>query len=523
MKISLKKYFILFISILLCQACANIQRINGGPEDKTAPSILKQLSSPNEALNVQSKSFTFTFDEWVTVNNPTQNIVITPTTKYPLITKLKGRKLTIAIDPRDTLKENTTYNIFLGDAIKDITNNNIATNLRYVFATGDYIDSMFVSGVVIDAATHKPVIKSYVTLYNNLSDTAFKTSRPDYFTLTDSSGRFQIKNLKTGIYNIYSIADKNLNYYYDQKSEAIAFLKDSIILNDKNLFNISLKMSTERAKNSIKDKKNLDGLLKLIYTNSAENVKISCDPCTNKQLFVDKDSLWFWYDLKDTSIAVISYESRSDSITLLPTQWNKKDFKTKVSRITKQVVPGQNMELYFSEPIVSFDTNAFSFNQNISFGIQKDSLDQRKLIISPREAKLEALKLIIKDSSILGIHNAWAQKDTISLNVIAQSSLSRLKLTIDSNIIGQNYILQVLSNEKIIEQSYYKAESISHTMNFNKLFPGSYDVKIIEDNNLNGIWDPVNYQTKTLPEEIHFFKLSDLRADWDLELKLKLK
>ncbi|NOT36448.1 MAG: Ig-like domain-containing protein [Saprospiraceae bacterium] len=512
-----------FAIVFFGTSCANIRPISGGPEDKTAPGIINDKSSKGQTLHCKDRRFTFQFDEWITLNNPSQNIFILPSLKNPLITSLKGKSLQISIDPKDTLSDNTTYSIYFGDAIKDITNNNIASNLRYVFSTGDFIDSLSISGNVKDAFSNKDIEKPLVLLYSNLEDSAFKTSKPDYFVFGDKNGIFSLNNIKAGRYKLYGLIDKNQNYFYDQKTESIAFYDEVILLKESNLNKILLRMSEEKPKNFIKDKKVLDGRMRLIFTNSSEDVSVSCNKCLNYKVISEVDSLSFWYESEDTAEVVVAFEEKKDTIVLLPTTFKSRSPKTQITRYSRQLTPDQSIKLFFQEPIQEIDETKISFNQDIKFTLKIDSPDSRKLILNPVSVRLERLNLILKDSAVLGIHNAWNISDTLPIEVISQASLSRLSLQLDSVFPDTHYIIQILSNDKVIETREFDAVTSIVNLKFNQLFPGKYDARIIEDRNRNGKWDPSIFAQRIQAESVSIFSLGELRADWDLELKISMK
>ncbi|MCC6814864.1 MAG: Ig-like domain-containing protein [Saprospiraceae bacterium] len=521
--LSFLRFLIFLVMITISFSCANIRPIQGGPEDKEVPFYETQLSSVNEQTNFNGRTLQFVFNEWVNLNNPSQNIFLVPSTKYPLITKLKGKKLVVTLDSRDTLFQNTTYTLMMNNAVKDITNNNITENLSYVFSTGDYIDSLSVSGTVIDAYSLKPVAKSIVAIYLNTQESSIRTSRPDYYTIADNKGKFIIKNLKSNSYSVYALTDKNQNNYYDQKTEMIGFLKHPLVIAEDNIKDIQLKLSLEKGKMIAKDKKNLNGLFKLIFNNIINNIEVNCTTCEEIQEIHENDSLQIWYKTKDTSLLIVKANESIDSFWINPTRWESVFPKYRVSRYSEQLFPNHPIELSFGEPIQSFDTSKISFTQELKYSIIKDSLDSRKLFINPKGNLSKNLRLILKDSAIIGIHNSWNTNDTLSIKLIEPATVAKLKIKLDSLKIGQTYILQLVSGEKIIDERNFISKFREHEIQYNNLVPGKYDLKIIEDMNQNKIWDPCQLDTRILAEEVFIFKLKELRADWDLEMNIKMQ
>ncbi len=138
------------------------------------------------------------FDEWVTLSDVGTQVVVSPTLLKRPEVKLKGKKVVVELPEEDTLRPNTTYTINFGTAVKDLHEGNPAENLRFVFSTGDYLDSLTVNGSVVDAFTGDPVEKVSVMLYENLGDSVPRKERPYYFARTNKTGQFSIQNVRPG-------------------------------------------------------------------------------------------------------------------------------------------------------------------------------------------------------------------------------------------------------------------------------------------------------------------------------------
>lgn len=214
------------IFIFLTTACANIGRPDGGPFDEMPPVMVK--SSPEQnGLNANKKKISLEFDEYIKLENASEKVVISPPqTKQPTLSTV-GKK--IVIDLNDTLIPNTTYTIDFGDAIVDNNEGNALEQFAFTFSTGNAIDTMEVSGVVLNASDLEPKKGMLVGLYSNLDDTAFTKTKMERIGRTDSKGEFKIKGIRPGKYKIYALLDNDQNYMFSQKSEDIAFL-DSIII-----------------------------------------------------------------------------------------------------------------------------------------------------------------------------------------------------------------------------------------------------------------------------------------------------
>ncbi|MBL4587620.1 MAG: Ig-like domain-containing protein [Flavobacteriales bacterium] len=217
--------FIPFLFFLL-YGCAQIVTPTGGDKDITPPEILSE-EPPNHTVNFNAEKLVISFDEYIQLNQPSEQIIISP----PMLPNpgytLKRKSLVVTFESE--LKPNTTYTINFGEAIKDNNEGNILKNYTYVFSTGTKLDSMAVKGKLIDAVTGAPVEDALVMLYKNDVDSLPLDTIPDYFTRTSAEGEFEIEHVADQPYRIFALKDQNNNYRFDIPDEDIAFL-DSMIL-----------------------------------------------------------------------------------------------------------------------------------------------------------------------------------------------------------------------------------------------------------------------------------------------------
>ncbi|MDE7406781.1 MAG: Ig-like domain-containing protein [Muribaculaceae bacterium] len=206
-------------------ACASIGRPEGGPRDETPPVMLSSNPAPG-ATNVKTNKIVLTFDENVQLDDPSNKIVISPAQNQAPGISSGGRHVTIEL--RDTLIPDATYTIDFSDAVKDLNEGNILDGLALDFATGSVIDSMRISGIVLEARTLEPAQGMLVGVYSNLADSAISTLRFERIAKTNQLGQFTIRNLKPGSYRLYAVNDMNRDIHWD-RSEDVAFLSDIVV------------------------------------------------------------------------------------------------------------------------------------------------------------------------------------------------------------------------------------------------------------------------------------------------------
>ena len=213
------------VASLLLAACASIGAPDGGPYDEDPP-VLVKATPVLGATNVEAAKIALEFNENIKLENAFEKVVVSPPQLQMPEIKYAGKKVTVELF--DTLRPNTTYSIDFGDAIVDNNEGNPYENFAYVFSTGEQVDTLAVSGTVLNAQDLEPVKGIIVGLHSCLDDTAFSKLPFERVSRTDSRGRFTIKGIAPGKYRVYALSDANQNFLFDQKSEAVAYLSGLI-------------------------------------------------------------------------------------------------------------------------------------------------------------------------------------------------------------------------------------------------------------------------------------------------------
>ncbi|MBQ2855865.1 MAG: Ig-like domain-containing protein [Bacteroidaceae bacterium] len=217
---------LILMLVIIGYSCASMGTPDGGPYDETPPKFVG--STPRlRAVNAKSKKIELEFDEFIKLEKAAEKVVVSPPQLEQPEIKVVGKK--VALELFDTLKDATTYTIDFSDAIVDNNEGNPMGHFTYSFSTGETIDTMEVSGTVLNAADLEPIKGIQVGLHKNLNDSALTTLPFDRVSRTDSRGHFIIRGVAPGKYRIYALMDGNQNYLFDSKTETVAF-SDSIII-----------------------------------------------------------------------------------------------------------------------------------------------------------------------------------------------------------------------------------------------------------------------------------------------------
>ena len=519
------QYIVVLISIILLQNCAQISAPTGGPEDVDPPRLDSAGTFPaNYSTNFIGDKITLTFNEYFVLKNPTANVFFSPSLDENPEFLTAGKTLTILL--KNELKENTTYTINFGDAISDFTMGNQIPDFKYVFSTGDFLDSMATSGKIIDAFTGKSKDKVIVMLYEDFSDSIVTKSKPIYYAKTNKDGYFNINNIKAGIYKMAALEDKNRNFLYDLPNENIGSLDTLLNLLDTNSqhgINISL-FERDHEKQRINSKNyTFPGKLSLIFQRSADSVLVmdnNGNPIKFHSLEYSKkrDSLTIWNpDIENKKNELkIRLDTTNKIYNIYGFVKPKKDTGLNVVSITKTIEVSSPFILTFDRPILSFDTSLINLYQDTVL-IAVDSIKIHNRTLSLYFKKKEDINYKYKffPSAVEDIFR-YKTNDTLNGFITIREAdyygIFTLKLKSKDS---SSYIIQLLSEKGDLLRE--KTTNGSSDISFEKLDPGKYKIKAIKDENKNGKWDTGDYYKKLKPEKVLFFEAPiEIRSNWEV-------
>ena len=226
----MKKLIYIFCMACVIVGCARMGQPDGGWFDDDPPVVIGSYPA-DQSTNVSAKKISIYFNEYIKLEDATNKVIVSPPQLEMPEIKAAGKR--IVVELQDTLKENTTYTIDFSDAISDNNEGNPLGNYTYSFSTGSQIDTMEVSGYVLDASNLEPVKGILVGLYDDLADSAFKIKPMLRVSRSDSRGHFVVKGVAPGTYRAYALKDADGNFRFDQKSEMIGYNHETYVPSSK--------------------------------------------------------------------------------------------------------------------------------------------------------------------------------------------------------------------------------------------------------------------------------------------------
>ncbi|MEM1124450.1 MAG: Ig-like domain-containing protein, partial [Bacteroidota bacterium] len=296
--------FYLLSLYTLTNSCAQQQQLTGGPRDTFPPKLITELSTPNFQTNFQKQPIDLVFDEYIDLRDVVKQLVVSPPLTYiPKLERQKGFKTARFIfDEDEVLREGVTYAINYGKSIRDLTESNEVENLQFLFSTGDYIDSLKMSGSIVDALTGEPVPEVLFMLYENFADTVVRTEKPYYFGKADKNGEFTINYLKEGDFKGFALLDQDLNYLFNTATEQIGFTLDTVFIRDSLETEVRIRLFEEELPlGKPKVEASTYGFIKLGFKRTPYDVALMYDSLGQRfYREIEGDTIRYWYDLVDT-------------------------------------------------------------------------------------------------------------------------------------------------------------------------------------------------------------------------------
>ena len=572
--------FLVLILLLLFASlfprCANIMTPTGGPKDTIPPHLIS--SNPlNKTLHYHGRQFTFTFDEKIKIKDIKTQLIITPRIDFKYDYKYK--KQTVILDFEKDFPDSTTFTFNFRDAIQDLTEGNVTKDNKFVFSTGDKLDSLSIDGYVTKLLTADSLKGITVGLYDVTDTITIFNGSPYYFTESDDVGHYSLENLKNGKYRIYAFKDANKNLKLETNNEMYGFMKDTITL-DSNIISLNIPLFNL----DLRPLKLQTALSSGHYFNINYNKYI-----THYELQPIRDSLKIYsnFDKDHKSIRIYNTFPDLDSLELAVKTYDSLDYflcdtifaKFKESTRKKEplslkvspdnskaVDPEYQGTIEFNKPIVyvnkdslfiQFDTTkiaSFDSDTSLIFNHLRTKATIETYInrttsdsILSRRQRREKLQLDSAKNALQSDDKTQNIKQQIGKEKKPEKTLNKgLQLylgfgafiSIDGDTSAQSGLnykfinpvdfgsiegnINTNFNSYTVQLLSTNQEIIKSSKNdkhyhFTNIPAGNYKIRVLIDTNNDGVWSKGNMLIGVEPEKIYFFPaIISIRADWHL-------
>ncbi len=572
MKIKLLLIAVIFCTALILKSCANMaQGPTGGLKDETPPEFVGSTPSPH-AVNFRKNRIEIEFNEYIILDNPAKNLVVSPTQDVFPVAKGNGRK--VMVELKDSLLENTTYTIDFGNSIVDNNEKNPFPEFVFSFSTGQAIDTLEISGTVLNAENLAPVSGIYAGVHLKPEDSIFTSRKLERVTRTNLQGNFTLRNLAGMPYRVYALEDGNNNYFFDQITEGIAVQEeiviprtemqiqkdtvagDSVVMRDVlRYLPDSLLLRLYKEENTrqyyIKSERNEAWKFTLYFRNFTKKlpgiipVNFEGEDWFLSEPSVTRDTLVYWIKdslifKQDTLRFAIDYEKTDSLEKLVPVRdtltliYKEKELSRREKKenegktvFTNELALPSTVEIY-DKPVIEWERPLTSFGkENIVLMVKKDTVwndldfsiepdTQRNLrsysIIAGFEPEKE-YKMWIDSASVTDIFGFHNDKIEAKFKIRSKEEYSNFFVVL-KNAPEKAFVQLLNKNDQPVMQS----SVIEGKATFQYVNPGEYFLRLIEDRNENGRWDTGNFKAKIQPEQVFYYHQKiKLRVNWDVE------
>lgn len=522
---------------MLFSHCAKKGRPSGGPKDTIPPVILKSTPE-NFSTHFNSEEIRIYFDEYIKLKDLQQNLIVSPPLDYqPIVTPATSAKI-LKIRIVDTLKENTTYAFNFGKSIVDNNEENEFEYYKYVFSTGDYIDSLTINGSVQDIVLPKLDKKVTVMLYEfteEFNDSIIFSEKPTYVgTTKEKDPSFELSNLKEGNYILLALQEEVNNYTFEPKKDKIAFIAEPIQLPTDSSFVLQLFKETPdykigRASHVGKNKITfgfegpVDSLLiePLFELPEDYQVKILRDP--------KKDSLNYWFQPPFDIDKIDTLQFLTKNLGQLDTLVVKmRDLYVDSLQVSlfggSTIIPRDSIKFELSTPLYSVHAERFEVLDNDSIQLPAEVfLDEENnwaTLYFPKKDE-QLYKVNVLPEAVFDFFGNTNDTLTYSFRTKPLSDYGTINFMIEP-LREFPVIVELVDQKFQVIASDYLTEN--RGVYFDYLNPNKYYLRMVYDRNKNKKWDTGNYLRKLQPEEIIYYPTEiEIRANWSLNETFKLE
>jgi len=531
----MKQFLLCLFTLLLLASCARVGSPVGGSKDSIPPKMIgSNIDTTRVGVPRDIKKLRIDFDEYIQLKDVSRNLIISPPINYTKIIPSSTGNRYLEIQWKDTLQANTTYNFNFGNSVVDLNESNALPYFNFAFSTGEKLDDLYISGSIIDALGNEKnpegKDKNLVVGLYQVKDTMNYRQKPYYISKADPDGYFELNYLTPGKYKIVGFDDENSNSIYDIGKENVAFQKDEIDLST-SISGLKLKSFPSKKAVRYKEMTVSTGGVTMLFEGNPEKVVVKAvgdKPSDYKVTHKSKsDSVKIWFDAakenigatvsenirfsydtgaKQDTMSVFYKKPAKDEMTISNPFTNKlapeTDFRFSSNYIINKIQP-ENWKL-------AADSIAQSFTASIS------ELDSTQVIVKSNFITGKKYQLTVPKNTLSSFYNRSSESVRFDFEVAKPEDFGSFAAHI-INPPTQKFWIQLL-NEK--NETAYQQYTNSADVKFVNLKPGAYRLRILVDNNENGVWDSSDFENEVLGEEAYLFRKS---GDKEIMSKINIR
>ncbi|QBO57563.1 Ig-like domain-containing protein [Chryseobacterium salivictor] len=530
-------FFLVFISLLLT-SCARVGSPVGGAKDSIPPKVTgSNIDSPRVNVPRDIKELRIDFDEYITLKDINKQLIISPPLKQ--ITKMLPSGMAnkfLLIKWADTLKENTTYNFNFGNAIVDNNEGNPLGYYNFAFSTGSKIDSLYISGelkTIFNDKDKKTEEENLVVGLYQEKDSMDYRQKPYYITKADTDGYFELNYLAPGNYQLLAFEDSNSNSVYDSGKEKVGFLKDKITL-DKSISGLKINLYPSKKPLKYMEMKEVPGGVLMTFEGQPDEVKIIS---LNEKLkdykvthLPKSDSAMIWFNATEQNVGITSNENlkfsydngvKKDSVSLFY-RYNTKNEMSVSNNRGNLLAPQQDFVItsnYFVDKIQPEKWSLVSDSIKQDFTAEVSEKNPFEIHIKSNFKEGKKYALTIPKETLSSFYETIKKTYRFEFEADKTENFGDLLLTLE-NAPEHKFWIQLINESGAVTYSKYGTEK---QINFKSLKPGKYELRILVDENENGLWDPADFAKDIFAEPVYIFDkkievrpLWEIRETWDL-------
>ena len=555
-------------------SCANTSTPpEGGPKDTLAPilvEVVPPINSLHHPVDIKHSTVSFEFDEYVVLNNPNSYIFLSPPQSKPPTAKIKGKKVVVSFT--EPLDSSQTYSLSLGEAIKDNNEGNPFPPYTHSFSTGSYVDSLFVSGNIVEASTMLPMSNMTVLFHTDLSDSAIYKVRPRAAAKSDLWGYFTVRNLPVdSVYRVYAIQDLNNNCIYDPDQEMVAFLDTlvrptgvmrpglpelvPVMMTDTAACQarptqISLSMFMEVSQRQLLRSRERVSRRQMYLKFAAPYPQIDSmilDGISPDKLILEhnfyQDSITIWINdqgpIPDTLQMRLSYMRTDDTLNILmPVTDTIKMIRPKGKMVenrwgemveeadtlaayevdaSPEKIDQEGIIIEFESPMIQtpFDSitimskNTREQTAPASFTVERDTANIRRYVLRMKDRLISGYEYTLRIPDSLFLDIDGIYCDSLVKTFSLPQDENLSSLTVETSNVHEKYMVELVDEKRTNVYRTYHIDSAA-VLSFPYLKAGRYSLRITEDKNGNGQIDTGDLLEHRQPEKVMMFRFNDV-------------